>query len=109
MIIKRTVIGIASASKGNFRPQRLAVHPKKIFPKNPPTHISDTIHDTSSSVISPLSNGVSSLDCNTLLAADAHPQVKPYERVIKFATNRNAFYSITLRLYWRFKVDDETI
>lgn len=72
----RTVNGIASDSRGTFRPKRFVMHPKNIFPTKPPTHRRLTIQDSSSTVIAPLCNGVS-FDSSMENAADGQPQTAP--------------------------------
>jgi hypothetical protein len=54
----------------------------KRFPKNPPGHITDAIHEASLIVIGPELSGVSS-DFKIGMFAEGQPQIAPYENASK--------------------------
>lgn len=62
-------------------------YPHINVPATQPIHTTEPIHEASSIVIGPLSNGVES-DISTEMAGDTHPIMHPYANMIKFANYR---------------------
>ena len=54
----------------------------------PPMHTIALIHEASSSVIAPLSNGDKSLDCKIGKNGDTQPIIEPWENVKIFTGNK---------------------
>lgn len=83
----RTIWGMASSSRGNFRPNLSTIHKNDIFPTKPPTANIEATIDASSLVSGPLGRRVS-LVCKMRKFDGAHTIDSPNESPNTFATTR---------------------
>lgn len=79
---------MAKTYKSCFLPNLFASQPNKQFPTKPPKQNTETIHESSSVVNGPLSNGVDS-DSKTKKLELGHPHPAPNATINKFADIKN--------------------
>lgn len=100
-ISQNTNAGIPRNVSARLHPTTLAIYPTVNVPRMPPMRFMEPIHDTSSNVNGPVSNGASG-DVSSMSAGVIQPDAHPWEKGRRFAAkNRKVrkFQSNLMKLF----------